>query len=107
MSHVLQFLMGVTWQPVVQPNLRVHRRVRHELAERHRAVCVGLIEMLIIGMKLYIVQQLRQIETLKRELGWGTGLLNTSQLSGKVEAHCHHDQVVDADVAVDVERSAS
>ena len=53
--------MGVPWQPVVQPRLRVHCRqgrlgrrgvgrphqevqhLRHELAERHRAVWISLV----------------------------------------------------------------
>ena len=57
MSHALQFLMGVTRQPVVQPRLHVHphqgrlgchgvqevQRVRHELAERHGADWIGLV----------------------------------------------------------------
>ena len=56
--HALQFLMGVTRQPVVQPHLQVHhgqgrlgrhgvqevQRVRHELAERHGADWIGLIQ---------------------------------------------------------------
>ena len=61
--------MGVTRQPVVQPRLRVHRRqgrlgrhgvqevqrVRHELAERHRADWIGLVETVSLRLRKELV----------------------------------------------------